>query len=621
MAAGTYNESITINKSLTLKGAQVGVDPTQGTRSPVDPTIESIINGEWSQTSLVWITASDVVFDGFTVENGSFPSPWWGIGGGLVHAGPTALTNLKIRNNIIMNGENYHAIRLLGVSNSIIENNLIENILDAHGIEVGGHNNFWHPPGDNNFIRNNYITNVGLTGIVPCGYAASTVIEGNTVVNSNLDGIALWYHVDNTIIRNNLLENLVNTGIVVYNSSNAIIENNRIENNQRRGIRLSNDSSNNTIRYNTITGNLAGIYFLREGVSDLPFEGLFTGKNTQIGYNNIYGNVDYGVLNESANVVNARNNYWGDPSGPYHPTSNPDGQGDNVSDHVEFKPWLDAPYPGGNPVVFIAIWPENGPVGTEVSVTGGFFTQGGMVCICFDNKIVAKTTANEDGDIEITFFVPVASVGPHEVRGYDVYTDNWTTSVIFTITIIEPEIEIDPDKGPVGTEVEVTGEGFTLRGRVTIYFDKNGNHRLEPNERVAGTRADEIGSIKKTFIVPRVPYGVYFLWVVDATTGEYARAAFIVEPKIILRPNRGFPGQRIFIRGTGFTATSEIEIYWKDEPEPMPTRPIKVITRADGSFRAIIRVPPVELDSYKITAIDGYWNSASEDLMVIRRPR
>ena len=35
--------------------------------------------------------------------------------------------------------------------------------------------------------------------------------------------------------------------------------------------------------------------------------------------------------------------YWGDASGPFHPTLNPGGQGDAVSDEVVFAPWLNAP--------------------------------------------------------------------------------------------------------------------------------------------------------------------------------------------------------------------------------------------------------------------------------------
>ena len=40
-------------------------------------------------------------------------------------------------------------------------------------------------------------------------------------------------------------------------------------------------------------------------------------------------------------TINAKDNFWGHESGPYHPSKNPTGKGDNVSDFVDFLPWLD----------------------------------------------------------------------------------------------------------------------------------------------------------------------------------------------------------------------------------------------------------------------------------------
>jgi hypothetical protein len=37
--------------------------------------------------------------------------------------------------------------------------------------------------------------------------------------------------------------------------------------------------------------------------------------------------------------ADATDNWWGDDSGPYHPTLNPAGLGDRVSDYVDFVPW------------------------------------------------------------------------------------------------------------------------------------------------------------------------------------------------------------------------------------------------------------------------------------------
>jgi len=59
--------------------------------------------------------------------------------------------------------------------------------------------------------------------------------------------------------------------------------------------------------------------------------------------NSIRDNVDFGVVSGYGAVVDARGNYWGDPSGPQHPTSNPLGLGNPVGDNVLFDPWLGEP--------------------------------------------------------------------------------------------------------------------------------------------------------------------------------------------------------------------------------------------------------------------------------------
>ena len=101
---------------------------------------------------------------------------------------------------------------------------------------------------------------------------------------------------------------------------------------------LSNASP--TIRYNIITQNGHGIW-----VSGASFP-YITG-------NAIYNNEGYGLYNgEKPLVVTAQNNWWGHESGPYDPSDdagdpthlyNPDGQGDQVDDYVDYAPWQGSP--------------------------------------------------------------------------------------------------------------------------------------------------------------------------------------------------------------------------------------------------------------------------------------
>jgi hypothetical protein len=55
------------------------------------------------------------------------------------------------------------------------------------------------------------------------------------------------------------------------------------------------------------------------------------------------GNTQYGAFNNSTTIIVAENDWWGDASGPYHPTTNPSGTGDQVSDYVDYSPWLIEP--------------------------------------------------------------------------------------------------------------------------------------------------------------------------------------------------------------------------------------------------------------------------------------
>ena len=90
--------------------------------------------------------------------------------------------------------------------------------------------------------------------------------------------------------------------------------------------------------------------------------------------NNIYDNRRSGVMNDpdwaGNNVTfDARFNWWGNETGPYHPKLNPTGLGDNVTDNVDFKPWLIQPYPPPVPVSELYVDPQLAQCWTGVNKT------------------------------------------------------------------------------------------------------------------------------------------------------------------------------------------------------------------------------------------------------------
>ena len=99
-------------------------------------------------------------------------------------------------------------------------------------------------------------------------------------------------------------------------------------NSSRGGVLIDADNAN--IFRCLITGNEDGVRIIN-GIG-----------NVSIHYNDIYENNVYGI-NASGNIgiaVSSTQNWWGDKSGPYHPGHNPAGKGDNVTDFVEFDPWV-----------------------------------------------------------------------------------------------------------------------------------------------------------------------------------------------------------------------------------------------------------------------------------------
>jgi hypothetical protein len=109
-------------------------------------------------------------------------------------------------------------------------------------------------------------------------------------------------------------------------SSNVVVEDCRIHHNAGAGAYVVGSAP-------TLAGNAI---YLNGG------PGLVTSNSQPILRGNLfYRNAGFGIRNDTpARTVNARQQAWGHPTGPYHPSRNPMGLGDRVSDGVDFEPWL-----------------------------------------------------------------------------------------------------------------------------------------------------------------------------------------------------------------------------------------------------------------------------------------
>jgi hypothetical protein len=143
------------------------------------------------------------------------------------------------------------------------------------------------------------------TGVAIIGYAGTSVVDlSAAIVENSMSGIAIWN-----------AEADLNGCTVTGTDAGIVIGWPLVE--------FAPSAVN--IRGSTIVGNdQAGIWVCDDSVVEAHFT-------------NILDNTDYGVRNDGGGTVDAINNWWGDTTGP---SGLGPGDGDAVSDNVNFEPWL-----------------------------------------------------------------------------------------------------------------------------------------------------------------------------------------------------------------------------------------------------------------------------------------
>ena len=313
VCAGTYTETVTVNKFLTLRGAQAGVDArtrVQPSPSPSPtPSTESVLNGPGGSLN---ITASNVTVDGFTIQEGS-TSP---LATGIAIAGNRS--GHRILNNIIRDNTFGIYLNSNGVSQSVVRFNSFENNNRA-GAASG--NAIYSDQGASNIlIDQNRFTGHTSAAMVFAGAQSNIAVTSNQLVNDN--------------------------SMVFFNSGGISITSNTVTGSQGSVIFLGGGNNGVTITCNDISGGAANTSAIR-----IPNFGSGTNTNVTANFNNI-STTPFGIRIDSGQYVgtlNAENNYWGAPNGPTDEQGrNPGGTGVVIRDPnfvVDFIPFLTAPVP------------------------------------------------------------------------------------------------------------------------------------------------------------------------------------------------------------------------------------------------------------------------------------
>jgi hypothetical protein len=245
-------------------------------------------------------------------------------------------------------------------------------------------------------------------------------------------------------------------------------------------------------------------------------------------------------------------------------------------------------------VIGLSISPDEGTVGTKVTVTGSGFEDNEEIEITFGSTDVTDDIEGDDetrsnGSFTSYFYVPESVAGKHDIT---VEVDNDEAEAEFTV---EPDIEIDPEEGAVNDRILVTGTGFARMEDFTVTFD---------GIDVGGDTTGGSGSFETHVNVPELGAGEYDVEAEDDDNNS-ATATFTISTDVSISPTTsasspGYVGDELTISGTGFQPSSEITITYTSDPVTFYTT-----SESDGSFSYTFEVPPSQSGEHTITATDG----------------
>ncbi len=239
----------------------------------------------------------------------------------------------------------------------------------------------------------------------------------------------------------------------------------------------------------------------------------------------------------------------------------------------------------------IDIYPNDGPVGTEVTIDGIGFYAGGLVTFYYYNGTqveLGTETADPRGECSYSFAIPESTAGDHTitVTGDD---SNLEAEAEFTV---DSEISLSPISEAAGTEVTVSGTGFEDDEDITIYF---AGSKIDTTP--ASIETNDVGSFSGIFIVPVKVRDTYTVKASDGTNKHSVE--FTITAGTSLSSTTGNVSTELTVSGTGFIASGTVTIKYDE------TQIATATTDADGAFSTIFDIPASLHGDHTITASDG----------------
>ena len=211
---------------------------------------------------------------------------------------------------------------------------------------------------------------------------------------------------------------------------------------------------------------------------------------------------------------------------------------------------------------------------------------------------------NENGEFDVSFDVPTElNDGEDEetvhVGTYYVYVCHYMVNVLATrisavaeFDVILGNITIKPDRGTVGTSVEIIGTDFFSDEDIAINYDE-----IDLDIDSGDTKTDTSGEFTAYVTIPKSTAGIHHVTVIQLENEVFAE--FSIEPDVTVNPTSGEPDTRVTILGTGFGRRENVVIYFgASEVAKIPTDRV-------GDFAATFSVPKFTAGLYEIEIDDG----------------
>ncbi len=326
VATGTY-AAVTLNKSLTLQGPNVGISPNTGSR-----VAEAVITGSAPLVRLPsGANVNPLIIEGFAFEDATV-----GVGRPdviLADGVSDGWGNVTIRSNRFIN--NYGpAVGVYATGGSVdsgwtITDNLIDGVTgyQKSGIYLVLDTLLAGWEISNNTIRYTEYGGIMVHGVLQG--AVDVVISENTIEDVQKTGIQSSGIYGNLTITDNVITRANLDHPEEYNPDDA-----------RAGIRLyvtdpdDEYGPSELIGPVWVTNNIVTDSYIGFAIKDSHD---ITGKVVHVNGNTFTGNIEAGLRHGGTGLLDATNNWWGKASGP---SDNGVGDGDAVFGDVNYRPWL-----------------------------------------------------------------------------------------------------------------------------------------------------------------------------------------------------------------------------------------------------------------------------------------